>query len=143
MELLPKHQPLKRIVRLCCVITIILYLFNSFMQSFDNVPMEDRKNYPAAFVLAIIGLILSLRKDKPKPQIENTTKGLKESVMSGEIVKLKLKSQNDEQQVQGVGEVEGAYLVIRKDGKENGRYPMDSIQHWSNQPKPSEPDSHE
>lgn len=37
-------------------------------------------------------------------------------------VKLKLNSQDDEQQVEGVGEDDGTYLVIRKDGKENGPF---------------------
>lgn len=51
------------------------------------------------------------------------------------VVRFKLASADSEQEVEGIGETDGSSLTITKAGKENGRYPIEAIEYWSNQSK--------
>jgi hypothetical protein len=68
MRLLPGHEPVKTIVRLCCIITIALVLFVTIMQ----YNRGERIGAHPELVLAIIGLIWSLQKKKPKTSKDGT-----------------------------------------------------------------------
>lgn len=55
--------------------------------------------------------------------------------MKEPIVRLKIKYQDVEREISGVGEEEGFSLVIRRDDKVSGRFALDSVEYWSNHEK--------